>query len=324
MGEKSSFFNSISKDRTYKAEDWAEYFATFVSNGVALQGNGTLAVTAAGGSMSVLLGSGSAFINGYRYANTAALPLDIPTAHASLNRIDAVMIRWNRTLRAINAYVVAGTPAATPTAEAPARTADIHELCVAHLYVAAGATSIAQGAITDTRLDSSVCGVATMIGELDTSTLYTQIQGALAGFQTDEEAAFTAWSGATKAAMNAWTATEQVAFAAWFATVQSTLGSDVAGNLLNLINRYKARNAMVTLTAADWVAGDGVYTQTKSVSIVPASCALHASPAWASREAYNDAECGVSAASAGSVTFTATAVPTGALTVNLSVSEVDA
>ena len=26
--EKSSFFNSVSHDRTYKAEDWAEYFAT--------------------------------------------------------------------------------------------------------------------------------------------------------------------------------------------------------------------------------------------------------------------------------------------------------
>ena len=27
--EKSSFFNSVSHDRTYKAEDWAEYFASF-------------------------------------------------------------------------------------------------------------------------------------------------------------------------------------------------------------------------------------------------------------------------------------------------------
>ena len=32
--EKSSFFNSVSHDRTYKAEDWAEYFASFIGNGV--------------------------------------------------------------------------------------------------------------------------------------------------------------------------------------------------------------------------------------------------------------------------------------------------
>ena len=34
--EKSSFFNSVSHDRTYKAEDWAEYFASFIGNGVFL------------------------------------------------------------------------------------------------------------------------------------------------------------------------------------------------------------------------------------------------------------------------------------------------
>lgn len=29
--EKSSFFNSVSHDRTYKAEDWAEYFSIALS-----------------------------------------------------------------------------------------------------------------------------------------------------------------------------------------------------------------------------------------------------------------------------------------------------
>ena len=32
--EKSSFFNSVSGDRKYKAEDWASYFASFIGNGV--------------------------------------------------------------------------------------------------------------------------------------------------------------------------------------------------------------------------------------------------------------------------------------------------
>ena len=51
MAEKSSFFNSVSGDRKYKAEDWAAYFATFVSSGVVLKTNATLAVSADGGSM---------------------------------------------------------------------------------------------------------------------------------------------------------------------------------------------------------------------------------------------------------------------------------
>jgi hypothetical protein len=239
MAEKSSFFNSIGNDRRYKAEDWAAYFATFVGNGVVLKTNAALAVSADAGSMSVSLGAGSAFINGYRYENTAALSLALQTAHASLNRIDAVMVRWNRSLRAMNAYIVTGTPALNPQAQAPARTADIHELCVAHVFVAAGATSVGQSAIDDRRLDSAICGLATMIGEVDTSTLYAQIQADLAAFRADEQADF----------------------AAWFAGVQATLGSDTAGNLLNLIQYHAPVVLTVSLPASGWSAS-APYTQT--------------------------------------------------------------
>ena len=34
MAEKSSFFNSVSGDRKYKAEDWASYFGALIGNGV--------------------------------------------------------------------------------------------------------------------------------------------------------------------------------------------------------------------------------------------------------------------------------------------------
>lgn len=324
MAEKSSFFNSVSSDRKYKAEDWAAYFATFVSSGVVLKTNATLAVSANGGSMSVTLGTGSAIINGYRYENTAALLIPLPTAHASLNRYDAIMIRWNRSLRAINAYVVSSTAAPSPTAEAPARTADIHELCVAIVYVAAGVTSISQSAITDKRLDSTVCGVATMIGDLDTKTLYSQVQADLATFKSGEEAAFATWSGAKQALVDAWITSEQADFDAWFTTIQDTLGNDAAGNLLNMINRYRARAATATLLASGWTLYGTVYTQALSVPIVPANCVLHGGAVEASRKVYAEADVHISAASAGSVTFTAASLPTVDLTVSLSVSEVSA
>ena len=32
--EKTRHNNSVAHDRTYKAEDWAEYFASFIGNGV--------------------------------------------------------------------------------------------------------------------------------------------------------------------------------------------------------------------------------------------------------------------------------------------------
>ncbi len=32
--QKSMFFNSSQGDRVYKAEDWADYFSSFIGNGV--------------------------------------------------------------------------------------------------------------------------------------------------------------------------------------------------------------------------------------------------------------------------------------------------
>lgn len=312
--------------RAYSADVIARILARYFRNGVFPTPSTCLQVLQQEG-MTVLVKEGAANINGRQFYEETDRVLTVQAAEADLDRIDTVVLRLNLELSmlTIDLYVVRGVAAAVPQPPTLTRTVSLWELGLANLFIAKGTTAIPQHRITDTRLDSERCGVvASIIGDTDTGAYYAQVQADLAGFRAVEQAAFAAWSGTTKTAMEAWIATEQAAFAAWFATVQSTLGSDVAGNLLNLINKYKARNATVTLAVADWVAGEGVYTQTKAVSIVPASCALHAAPAWATREAYNDVECGVSAAGAGSVTFTAMAVPTGAVTVNLSVSEVDA
>ena len=62
--QKSSFFNSVSGDRKYKAEDWAQYFASLIGNGVFPQPSTGLQVVA-GESMDVTVHAGNAWINGY-------------------------------------------------------------------------------------------------------------------------------------------------------------------------------------------------------------------------------------------------------------------
>ena len=81
--EKSSFFNSVSHDRTYKAEDWAEYFASFIGNGIFPVPSTGLQVVAGSG-MNVTVRAGKAWINGYFYQNTGDLTVQLATADGQL------------------------------------------------------------------------------------------------------------------------------------------------------------------------------------------------------------------------------------------------
>lgn len=274
--EKSSFFNSLSGDRKYKAEDWAAYFASFIGNGV--YANGDLAVSAVtpgqeddedADPMAVKVGAGKAWINGYFYVNTASLPLEIAVADGVLNRIDLVVLRWDLAARTITAQIKAGTSASSPAAPALQRDADGYELCLAQVYVQAGATAITQADITDKRLDSALCGlVAGVVQQIDTSTFLTQLE---------------AW-------MEQYKETAQQDFESWFSTLESVLDENAAANLLNLINAHTeddnnphgvtaeqvgaSQKPVIltgTLTAEGWSGSAAPYTQTLSISGIPSS-----------------------------------------------------
>lgn len=274
--EKSSFFNSLSGDRKYKAEDWAAYFASFIGNGV--YANGDLAVSAVtpgqeddedADPMAVKVGAGKAWINGYFYVNTASLPLEIAVADGVLNRIDLVVLRWDLAARTITAQIKAGASASSPAAPALQRDADGYELCLAQVYVQAGATAITQADITDKRLDSALCGlVAGVVQQIDTSTFLTQLE---------------AW-------MEQYKETAQQDFESWFSTLESVLDENAAANLLNLINAHTedddnphgvtaeqvgaSQKPVIltgTLTAEGWSGSAAPYTQTLTITGIPAS-----------------------------------------------------
>ena len=62
--EESSFFNDVDGDRVYYAEDFAEYFIPFFTNGIFNNGCQVLGNT---NDMAVNLSTGRAFIEGHRY-----------------------------------------------------------------------------------------------------------------------------------------------------------------------------------------------------------------------------------------------------------------
>lgn len=185
--------NAIFLDgRDYTAADLYRLIGLLVGNGVYAN---ELAPTATNENMSITHGSGHAWISGVAYWNTTPFAMDIATADGSLNRYDSLMLRLNLSINEVYAVIVQGAYATTPTPPACTRNAETFDLKICDIYVPAGCTKITQDQITDTRMDSSVCGVPVFpVEHLDMTTFYRQIATDLDNFQQKEEADFSTWA----------------------------------------------------------------------------------------------------------------------------------
>lgn len=158
MAEKSGFFNSSGGDRTYSATDFAAYFGRLITSGVFYGMASNLQVIASGG-MEITVQPGGAWINGYCYENTTPLAMTIATAGGANPRIDRIVIRWSAVDRNIRLAILTGVASATPSAPALTRNNDVWELGIADIAVPKGVVSISAGNITDTRLNTTLCGL---------------------------------------------------------------------------------------------------------------------------------------------------------------------
>ena len=257
--EKSSFFNSVAHDRRYKAEDWADYFASFIGNGVFPDPSSGLQVMAAAG-MEVTVKAGKAWINGYYLNNTADLTKRLATADGQLNRIDRIVVRWDLTKRIMNVQIKSSPFSAKPIAPVLQRDADIYEIALADVYVAAGATKVSQANITDQRLNKQLCGVvAGVVDQIDTTAFNAQLQAWFDDYKTDsaeEYKALVAYMNSLKLQgdiqfdtfnqhMSDFETQAAADFNTWFNDLKTILNQDAATNLLNLINGLTGRVEML-------------------------------------------------------------------------------
>ena len=159
MAMRSGFFNSVNNDRLYSANEFAEYFSTFIGNGIFPSPTTSLQVQTDSG-LTIKVMSGKAWINGYYFVVDAdeAIPIQ---PDAILPRIDRLVLRLHLGNREITLVHKQGTAASTPVAPTLTRDAQMIELSLATLSIPAGAGSITSGMITDNRANSAECGFVT-------------------------------------------------------------------------------------------------------------------------------------------------------------------
>lgn len=176
------FYNSKDGDRVYDADSMTDWLNPFFTTGVF---NGELQVTA-NGDMSVTIAGGYCNIGGKVKNFKGATKRDLATASGTLDRIDTVILRRNDTDRDIQIIVQTGGYSPNPTPTPLARTGAYYDLKLAEIYVAAGAISITQAEITDTRMDADVCGwVCATVKEIDFSQITKQFETFFAQYKAN-------------------------------------------------------------------------------------------------------------------------------------------
>lgn len=184
------YFNSSGGDRRYNADQMSEYFDGLITNGVYESVGQALIVKVGTEAMTVTVGTGRAIIDCKWMKNDSMLSLTITPANALLPRYTAVIVRLDNENRLMEITTKDGTPAATPTQP----TISDNELALAMVYVRAGATSISQSDITDTRANTTICGWITgLIEQVDTSELWLQWQAAYQSYYDAMRAGFEEW-----------------------------------------------------------------------------------------------------------------------------------
>ncbi len=118
----------------------------------------------AGGGMNVTISPGVCFLKmgeywGVTALQKTALSLPIQTADGTLTRKDVVVARIDKVANLAEIVVKPGTPANSPELPAIVRDDDYDEIYLASVTVGAGVVEITNAAISDLRLDETVCGL---------------------------------------------------------------------------------------------------------------------------------------------------------------------
>ena len=227
-------------DRAETSDLFRLLFSKLVSNGVLASPSDCFQVVAAEG-LNVTVRPGFGMINGAFAYDEAENTLTLEKAPAQYSRIDRIVLRCNYADRLCELVVKTGTVANNPVAPKIVQPAagDYYELGLATVTVGANVTAVTQANITDTRMDSTVCGFITqLIDHLDTSVFFAQLDQFYTEFVSKTEAdyqlsreEYLAMCQDIVDTLNIFEKTAESDFDTWFDTIKGKLASDIAGAL---------------------------------------------------------------------------------------------
>lgn len=178
------FFDAIGSDRTYTADDMNKPYSRVIADGVFATNQGTpssdLQVVSAGSGMNITVQAGQGIFASKWFENPSSILITVPNNTALYPRVDSVIVQVDKRSsgRVGNIVYRTGTPSASAAAPAINQIANVIEYRVANIYVAAGANTINNDAITDLRGSASCPWVTSLIQQVDTSTLWNQFNAA--------------------------------------------------------------------------------------------------------------------------------------------------
>lgn len=282
MAWTSGFFNSVNGDRLYNADQMSRIFEGLITDGVYESVGNKMAVQPNSG-MIIQIATGRGWFGRHWVNNDSEYTLTVADSDVILNRYVAVCIKVDDTdaVRDAVPYLKYGEFATTPVKPTMTRTETVKEYCLAYIYIKAGATAITAKDIEDTRGNEALCGWVTgLIEQLSSATLFDQ---------------FTA------------------IFNDWFNGLVDMINENTEAMLVNAL----PTNVTVTLPASGWVASNGLYKQSVTVTNMTDTKSVIINPASNTATAYSASEIRCTGQSSNTLEFTAVTAPTGAINVDV-------
>lgn len=176
---------------TYTAEDAESYLCTRTSGVFSSDNHFAISIT---DDREVTISPGLAWINNGDYTgksvlNTESVAIAVPVSDGALDRIDRIVLRFDKAQNRSDLMLLSGTPASSPVAPAISRTELFYDLALYDIRVPAASVSIATGNITSNLLDETLCGLMRDgVTQIPTAQLQQQVNELMVVLQDQADA----------------------------------------------------------------------------------------------------------------------------------------